>query len=172
MKPVQEMANRRSSLYESKQALLRERLQGRRRASAAPVTGIPKRPASANAVLSFTQQRLWFLDQLVPGSPFYTESAALRINAALSVPAFERALNESVRRHEVLRTAFPLIGEMPAPVVSPRFDVPLPVVDLTGLSASAQESQVVRIATEEARRSFDLARGPLLRSTLLRLGPA
>jgi len=173
MNREQDISQRRAALSGDKQALLRERLQGRGRG---PLDGalqqIVKQPPGADKVLSFSQQRLWFLDQLVPGSPFYTESSALRLPTALSVPAFQRAINEVVRRHEVLRTRFPLVGEHPSAVVMPDLHVPVNVVDLTAMSDQERDAEVVRLATQDARRPFDLERGPLLRVTLLRLGMA
>jgi amino acid adenylation domain-containing protein/non-ribosomal peptide synthase protein (TIGR01720 family) len=168
-----ELDERRSALSEDKRALLRERLQGRARGAAtAQSQTIPRRARGAIETLSFAQQRLWFLDQLVPGSPFYTESSASRIKAPLSVPAFQSALNEIVRRHEVLRTTFSLVGDQPAAIVSAKLHIPVEVMDLTGLPEAECEAEVVRLATAEARRAFDLRRGPLLRTTLLRLGSA
>jgi amino acid adenylation domain-containing protein/non-ribosomal peptide synthase protein (TIGR01720 family) len=168
----QEIDGRRAALSSDKRALLRARLQGRAcRGGGEPVATIPKRPQSLHCVLSFAQQRLWFLDQLVQGSAFYTESSAVRVHAALSVPAFEQALNEIVRRHEVLRTTFRLIGDQPVATVSSELHLPLEVVDLTSYSESERQGHVVRLATGEARKPFDLERGPLLRTTLLRLRP-
>jgi amino acid adenylation domain-containing protein/non-ribosomal peptide synthase protein (TIGR01720 family) len=123
-------------------------------------------------LLSFAQRRLWFLDRLVPGSAFYTESSALRIRAPLSVPAFERALNEIVRRHEVLRTSFRLVGEEPVAVIAPSLHLPLEVVDLSDLPEHERQQRVVSLATLDARQPFNLETGPLLRTTLVRLGPA
>jgi amino acid adenylation domain-containing protein/non-ribosomal peptide synthase protein (TIGR01720 family) len=167
----QGIEERRLALSETKRELLRARLQGRGRATndLAPAR-IPKRPPGSPAVLSFAQQRLWFLDQLVPGSPFYTESSGLRIQAAIIVPAFRRALNEIVRRHEVLRTVFPLIDGEPTAAVQEELEIQLPVLDLTDRPAARKDVEVIRIATEEAQRSFDLATGPLLRTSLLQLG--
>jgi amino acid adenylation domain-containing protein/non-ribosomal peptide synthase protein (TIGR01720 family) len=163
---------RRSALSDEKRALLSARLAGRVRAAAdgAAAATIGKRLADSEAVLSFAQQRLWFLDQLVPGSPFYTEASATRMQAALNVPAFERAVNEIVRRHEVLRTTFFIAGDHPAPRVEPELHIPLPVIDLSELPAERQQAEVIRLAAEDARRPFDLQTGPLLRTTLLRLG--
>ncbi len=168
-----DLETRRSALSDEKRALLQARLAGRVRGAAETAApSIARRPQEAERVLSFAQQRLWFLDQLVPGSPFYTESAALHVQAAISVPAFEQALNEIVRRHEVLRTIFSLTDDHPVAVVARQLHVPLPVIDLTALPETQRQAEIVRLAAEEARRPFDLERGPLLRTTLLRLGPA
>ncbi|MBV9124651.1 MAG: amino acid adenylation domain-containing protein, partial [Planctomycetes bacterium] len=120
--------------------------------------------------LSFAQQRLWFLDQLEPGHPFYNIPAALRLTGALDVTALERSLAEIVRRHEVLRTTFAVEDGRPVQAIAPELTLSLPVVDLSGLPAAECESEVRRLAWEEAQRPFDLTRGPLERVTLLRLG--
>ena len=124
--------------------------------------------AEANDVpLSFGQERLWFLDQLAPGQPFYTIAAALRLRFALSVPALERALSEVVRRHEALRTTFSSGPEGALQVVHSPVPVRLPVDDLRVLSPLEREAEASRLATEEARLPFDLALGPLVRARLL-----
>jgi len=127
-------------------------------------------PRDGELPLSFAQQRLWFLDQLEPGSPLYNVPDAVRINGPLDVAALERSLNEIVRRHEVLRTTFPTVDGKPVQVIAPDLTIPLPVVDLTGLPEAEREPEALRQAREQARRPFDLARGPLLRARLLRLG--
>jgi non-ribosomal peptide synthetase component F/alpha-ketoglutarate-dependent taurine dioxygenase len=119
--------------------------------------------------LSFAQQRLWFLDELVPDSPFYNVHAAVRLTGDLDRPVFERCLQEIVRRHEALRTSFVRAGEHPVQVIAPEVPFEVPLVDLRELDAAAQEERVHRLATEEAQRPFDLNHAPLMRATLLRL---
>jgi amino acid adenylation domain-containing protein len=120
--------------------------------------------------LSYAQQRLWFLDRLVPNSPFYNVPAALRIRAYLSEPVLRKALNEIVRRHEVLRASFGEAGGKPFQVVSPSVDVPLQVHDLRHLDSATREIEALRLTTEEALRPFDLRRSPFIRASLLWLG--
>ena len=120
--------------------------------------------------LSFAQQRLWFLDQLEPDSPAYNIPAAYRVAGRLDASALERAINEVVRRHEVLRTTFAVVDGEPVQIVAPFLLVPLPVVDLRSLPADERESEALRLAVADAHRPFDLRRGPLLRARLLRLG--
>ena len=118
---------------------------------------------------SFAQERLWFLDQLFPGSPLYNIPAALRLSGALDVEALTRGLNEIVARHESLRTTIVAVDGQPLQFIDRRASVSLPVVDLGGLPQSEREGRARRLVEEEARRPFDLARGPLLRAGLLRL---
>ncbi len=120
--------------------------------------------------LSFAQQRLWFLDQLEPGNPFYNIPSAVILKGALDAAALARSINEVVRRHEVLRTTFEAVQGEPRQTVAPELSLPLPLVDLRGLADAERSGEVRRLAAEEAQRPFDLARGPLARARLLRTG--
>ncbi|RYZ34328.1 MAG: amino acid adenylation domain-containing protein, partial [Myxococcaceae bacterium] len=121
------------------------------------------------APLSFAQQRLWFIDQFEPESASYNIPAAVRLEGTLDVSALERSLHALTRRHETLRTRIRAEEGHPAQLVSPDVELPLTHVDLSALPEAAREEEARRIAGEEARRPFDLARGPLLRTTLVRL---
>ena len=123
-----------------------------------------------NTLLSFAQERLWFLDQLGPGNSVYNVCRAQRLTGPLDVVILTQSINEIVRRHEILRTAFPCVDGVPLQVASPTFAVAIPVVNLQELPPSVQEAQTSRIAGEEARCTFNLAMGPLIRAKLLRLG--
>ncbi|HSG39079.1 MAG TPA: condensation domain-containing protein, partial [Thermoanaerobaculia bacterium] len=118
--------------------------------------------------LSFAQQRLWFIDQLEPGSPLYNIPVTLRVEGPLRAEVLALCLGEIVRRHEALRTVFAAIEGSPVQVIQPAAPFELPVVDLAALPES--EAAALTLAREEAARPFDLARGPLLRGVLLRLG--
>ncbi|MET0399846.1 MAG: amino acid adenylation domain-containing protein, partial [Longimicrobiaceae bacterium] len=133
----------------------------------------PLRPAprgDAPLPLSFAQQRLWFIHQLDPRSPAYNMPFPLRLRGKLEPATLARALTELARRHESLRTVFRSVEGEPVQVVRPAAPVALPVVDLRGLVDEDREAALLRLAREEAARAFDLERGPLLRSTLLRPG--
>ena len=119
--------------------------------------------------LSFAQQRLWFLDQLEPANPLYNTPGALRLSGRLDVPALERALSEIVRRHETLRTTFPVVDGNPVQIISAPRPLTIPLVDLSSLDEAEREREAQRLINAEARRPFDLSHGPLLRVTLLRL---
>jgi natural product biosynthesis luciferase-like monooxygenase protein len=119
--------------------------------------------------LSFGQQRLWFIDQFDRGNALYNVPMALRLNGALDVNALERALNEIVRRHEVLRTTYHEDGGQPVQSIAASLKLALPLADLSRLPPDERARETRRLTAEEARRTFDLARGPVLRARLLRL---
>jgi amino acid adenylation domain-containing protein len=120
--------------------------------------------------LSFEQQRLWFLDQLEPESTAYNIPSAARLRGELDVEALERAINEIVRRHEILRTVFIDVGGEPRQVVKPAEWMRLEMEDLREWEEEEKEKEVRERAIEYGERRFDLSRGPLLRVKLLRLG--
>ncbi|MDQ1739225.1 MAG: hypothetical protein QOE53_877, partial [Pseudonocardiales bacterium] len=131
---------------------------------------IPRRPASdAPLPLSHSQRQLWFLDQLAPGNPFYNNPSAVEFTGALDLAALRRAVSEVARRHESLRTVFPLVDGEPCQLVRPAEPVPMPVIDLTGLPAAERLVRAEEIAEADAQAPFDLAAGPLLRTSLLKL---
>nr|WP_307813392.1 SDR family NAD(P)-dependent oxidoreductase [Ktedonobacter sp. SOSP1-52] len=119
--------------------------------------------------LSFAQQRLWFLDQLEPGSSTYTIPREMRLRGKLDRRALWQALHEVILRHENLRTTFPSQQGEPWQQISPQPLSEMAVVDLRFLSPETRTEQARLLAQQEAAHPFDLARGPLLRSWLLQL---
>ena len=119
--------------------------------------------------LSFAQQRLWFLDQLVPGTPVYNMPSVVRLPCELNVDALQQSLNEIIRRHETLRTTIAIVDGEPIQVVAPSLKLTLPLVDLQELPTTKRDAEARRLAKEEAAGPFDLARGPLMRALLLRV---
>ena len=135
-------------------------------------TGIPplvRLARDGSLPTSFSQQRLWFLDQLEPGSFAYNLAGAVRLEGSLDVAALAGALSGIVRRHESLRTTFVEQDSEPRQVIGDAAAFPLPVLDLSQIPAALRNEEARRIATAEARRPYDLARGPLVRAALLRL---
>ncbi|HEY7492545.1 MAG TPA: amino acid adenylation domain-containing protein, partial [Candidatus Tectomicrobia bacterium] len=119
--------------------------------------------------LSFAQQRLWFLDQLEPGSAFYNIFAPVQLKGFLDLPALAQTFTEVMRRHEILRTHFPTVEGRPIQVIAPATAMRLPVVDLQALPGRERQTAAQRVATEEAQRPFDLANGPVVRVLVLHL---
>jgi amino acid adenylation domain-containing protein len=119
--------------------------------------------------LSFAQQRLYFLDQLYPASSLYNIPAAVRLKGRLSCCALEQGLAELVNRQASLRTTFGTDAEEPVQVIARDVRSELVVADLAGLQERERELETTRLAREQAERPFDLARGPVLRTGLLRL---
>ncbi|HEV3456042.1 MAG TPA: amino acid adenylation domain-containing protein [Thermoanaerobaculia bacterium] len=130
---------------------------------------IPPWPQGQPGPLSFSQQRLWFLDQLEPGSPLYNLPASVRLSGRLAPAALAHALDAVIARQQSLRTFFVAAAGRPSQVVAPSLRLALPVVDLVSLPAAARRGEAERLAAAEVRRPFDLGRPPLLRARLLRL---
>src|SRR5712671_6291380 len=113
-------------------------------------TRIRRIPRDAGSIpVSFGQHRLWFLDQMVPGSPFFNESMRLRLQFPLNLAVLERTLNEIVRRHEAFRTVFAVVEGEPVQIIAPSFHLPLLVTDLSHLPEAERERDALRLASEE-----------------------
>ncbi|HEX2189541.1 MAG TPA: amino acid adenylation domain-containing protein, partial [Longimicrobiaceae bacterium] len=152
---------------EKKQQLLQNLL--RKRKTSDERETIPRRDPDGPTPLSFAQQRLWLVDRLEPDSPNYNMTNALRLHGGLDAEALKRGLDALVRRHEVLRTVFAERDGVPVQVIGTECAADMHLVDLRRLSGAAREREAQRTAGAEALRPFDLERGPLLRSVLLRL---
>lgn len=163
-----QISNQLADLSLTKRKLLELRLS--KRGVEPPQAHIPRREKSLGAPLSFAQQRLWFLEQLQPNTSTYIMANAIPMLAPVNVRVLEQALNEIVRRHEVLRTVFPIIDGSPAQVISEPGLLQMSSADLTTLTEHDRQTRILRFINE-IRRPFDLQRGPLVRATLLRLTP-
>jgi Condensation domain len=131
---------------------------------------VERRPADEPRVLSFGQERLWYLDQLAPGNGVYNTPLLLRLNGPLDASALHRALQSVMQRHQVLRTAFLAAGGRPVPLVPKKRAVELRQLDLRDLPEGAGEKEAARLIAEDAAYPFNLARDPMIRSLLVRLG--
>ncbi|AKT41191.1 non-ribosomal peptide synthetase [Chondromyces crocatus] len=118
---------------------------------------------------SFAQRRLWLMDQLEPGTPAYNIPIAVRLVGALNVDALRAAIDTIVTRHEALRTVFAMMDGELVQAIRSDVTIPLPLVDLSPLPECERQVQVHVLARDEARRSFDLAEGGVLRASLLRM---
>jgi amino acid adenylation domain-containing protein len=116
--------------------------------------------------LSFAQQRLWFIEQLEPGTGAYNLPVAYRLRGPVNLRALEQALNEIVRRHEALRTTFSFMGGDSVQMIAPALTLRVGLTDLRRLSPA----QMTEFVSKESREPFDLSRGPLIRAGLLQSG--
>jgi natural product biosynthesis luciferase-like monooxygenase protein len=129
-----------------------------------PATGLDE-----TSPLSFGQRRLWFLEQMEPGSPLYHIPYLVRLSGSLDGPALHRTMEAIVERHEVLRTHITAAGAEPVQIIASSSRLALPQVDLGDWDGPQREAELQRLAQEEARRPFDFRRDPMLRVCLFRL---
>ncbi|MFN6483743.1 MULTISPECIES: non-ribosomal peptide synthetase [unclassified Nostoc] len=122
---------------------------------------------SQNLPLSFAQQRLWFLDQLIPNNPFYNIPVALHLTGSLNKAALEQTFNEIVQRHEALRTNFVIQSGQPVQLINPTLTITLPIIDLRQLPQAEREIQTRQFTNQTAQRSFNLSTDSLLQVKLL-----
>jgi len=155
-------------------ALLQARLRRlRRREGQEGPEGIARQENPAGPFpLSFQQEQLWFLEQLAQGSTAFNQPLALRLQGTLDVDALGRALSAIIARHSILRTVFRAEEGRPTQVVAPEAPCDLPLTDLRALPETERGATLRTLMREHARRPMDLARGPLMRAALFRLGPA
>jgi amino acid adenylation domain-containing protein len=134
-----------------------------------PLTVIDRVSREGELPLSYAQQRMWFYEHLASGSASFHIPLGLRLKGPLNHPALEQTLGEIIRRHESLRTVFPAVDDRPLQVIQEPSRFNLRIVDLTAVRAEEREPQAARLAQQETLRRFDLAKGPLVRPTLMRL---
>lgn len=144
--------------------------EARRAGDSVAAPPIEAAPRDGDLPLSFAQQRLWFLHQLEPDNPAYNMFGALRLSGQLHAAALEWAIAEIVARHEPLRTTFGVVDGRPVQIIAESLRLPLPLIDLSTFADDEREAEVLRASDTESKRPFDLATGPLLRLSLLRLG--
>ncbi|MGQ0825924.1 MAG: non-ribosomal peptide synthetase [Actinomycetota bacterium] len=165
MSKTGDLPARRAALSPERLALLESWQRGR--AGNRP-DGIPKRSLKDPVVLSFSQERLWLLDQLLgTGNSYNTIPIAARLTGPLDVRLLERSLAEVVQRHETLRTRFPTSAGQPCPVVEESMPSSIEVVDLRDRADA--EAEAMRLLRQGGRDPFNLATGPLFEVRLLRI---
>ena len=145
---------------------LDQMVQGEGGLQVPPIQTVPK---DGNLPLSFAQQRLWFLDQLQPGSSFYNVARARRLRGPLDVAALESSFNQIVRRHESLRTTFGSDEGTPFQRILNQTLTAIPIVDLSAKPEDEREPEARRLAAEEINQPFDLTQGPFLRVKLIKV---
>jgi surfactin family lipopeptide synthetase A len=133
------------------------------------VRSVTRRSHSGPAPLSAAQAQLWYFTQLAPGNPVNNGALVVRKSGPFEVNPFRAALNEIVRRHEILRSTFEVVDGDPVQVVHPAAHLELPLVDLGSLPAHQREREADSLAAADARRPYQVERGPLIRPRLIRL---
>ena len=156
-----------AGLSTAKQALLSKWLRKGGTNAAAADNAIPRRPAGGPAPLSLEQQRLWFFNQLEPGSALYNMPIASRMRGPLNPAALQQALDAVLARHEALRTRF--VGQEPAQTIDAASSVPMHTIDLRHLPVAQREAEARRLLEVEAKVPFDLSRDLMVRTVLVRL---
>ncbi|MBK7539540.1 MAG: amino acid adenylation domain-containing protein [Myxococcales bacterium] len=146
-------------------------LDGQHRSEAIAMPSVPRRAATTPAPLSLMQQRVWYLDQLQLGRTVFNVPSAHRLRGPLDVAALQRAFTEMVRRQDVLRTIIGTVGDAPAQLVLERVDTEIPFEDFSDQGFEAARPALLRRLESEIAYPFDLARPPLFRTRLYRVGP-
>lgn len=131
----------------------------------APALHARKRPSSIP--LSFAQQRLWFLDQLMPGVTLYNISLGLRLDGALDIDALKYAFSALINRHEILRTSIDIFDEQPIQIIKKQSNFKLQYTDLRSLKVKEKQSSIESFCLEESEKGFDLLNDSLVRSHLI-----
>ncbi|MGE5343976.1 MAG: non-ribosomal peptide synthase/polyketide synthase [Candidatus Omnitrophota bacterium] len=130
---------------------------------------ISKAPTGVPIPLSFSQEQLWFLQQLNDRNASYFVPRAIRIQGRLDISLIERTFDEIIRRHEILRTVFPIIDGRPIQRVLDHSPFQLPVMDWCGMEEPDRNKAVEQWMAEEMQRPFDFEKGPMIRITLIQL---
>lgn len=166
---MSDLDRRLAGLTPAQRVLLEKRLLERTHA-ATPKTTIPRRGENGPALLSFSQRRQWFLQQLEPDNPAYHRYSVNRLRGSLDVDALRRTLDALVNRHSVLRTTYAMGETEPLQTVQPHTPIPLPVLDLSDLDSAEQESHLQTHIGEQLHRPFDFSAIPMWRHVLYKLG--
>jgi amino acid adenylation domain-containing protein len=168
---MRDISKRIANLSPEQRALLQKKLTHKAASRAEPQPQKPSvRTPGQPVPLSFGQERMWFVDQLQPGSPAYNMPVILPLQGVVSVPVLEQCLTEIVRRHEALRTTFAMRDGTPMQIIHAPGPVVVSVADVSQLPhAAGRDAELQRLLAAEIQRGFDLEKGPLLRATLVRL---
>ena len=163
-------APERAPLSEVKRRLLQKYLRGGLEERGAEQSQIIPRPHGVPIPLSFAQQQIWVHAQMAGDVTLYNETMTVYRQGSLDAAILERCLLEIIERHEIWRTTFEVIRGEPIQIVHPAPQIaPLKAVDLRGVPEAQRQAEAIRLATEDARRPFDLEKGPLLRGLLVHM---
>lgn len=134
-----------------------------------PALVLEKIPREGNPQLSFAQQRLWYLDQFQPNLTAYNMSWAFKLTGQIDSVSLQKSLNEIIRRHEVLRTVFVMEDDKPVQIILPNLEIQIPVLDFRNTSITEHEQDVLDYLQNEAKKPFDLSKGPLFHAKLIQI---
>src|SRR5580704_13594554 len=170
---MKELSERLSSLTPEQKALFDSRLKKRgftapKKQSSRTAT-IPRRKRENHCVLSFDQERLWIIDQMEPGNPAYNIYSASRLLGPLDPAVMERAVNELIKRHEILRTTFSLVEGEPVMVIHPAHELKVAFLDISSAPYEGRLREATAKVNRETNIPFDLEQGPLVRAGLIKL---
>ncbi|MEG3918369.1 amino acid adenylation domain-containing protein [Microcoleus sp. T3_A4] len=165
---MSDLIERIAALSPEKRELLLQRLN-QKKESVSLEKILPQSRESNTFPLSFAQQRLWFFEQLTPGNFTYHILAGVGLTGTLDARALDRSLNELVKRHEVLRTAFKTINGQPVQAIASNLELKILEIDLRSLPETERSREVERLIAAEAKLAFNLSQAPLLRAKLLHL---
>jgi len=149
-------------LTPDKKAYLEQRLKRKSKDTGHQRPTITKRAKNTPCIVSFSQERLWFLDQLEPNTSTYNITSAFRLTGPLNILALEQSLNTLVQRHEALRTTFDVADDQPVQIITPALNIPLQIHDMQPLPPLERERETQRLTNRERQRPFDLAKWPAL----------
>ncbi|MCA1568672.1 MAG: amino acid adenylation domain-containing protein [Acidobacteria bacterium] len=168
---MNDLAERLRDLTPAQRQLLKQQLR-QKNSKSLKAHVIPAREEHRALPLSLDQERLWFIDQIEPNSIAYNLCSAFRLTGQLDLPALERSVDELLRRHEALRTTFAASDGVPQQVIAPSAKFSLEQADLSETPAAGRDEAVRQFIAAKIETPFDLAAGPLVRASLLRLGKA
>lgn len=166
---MSDLTQRIAALSAEQRALLARQLARLKKETSERTAIVPYPRESNQIALSFAQERIWFFEQLVPGSAIHTITQIARVVAPVDRATLERCLNTIIRRHETLRTTFTMIDGQPVGIVGSPQPVSLGFIDLRADPAEQREDRARQLIVQEACRPFDLEHGPLLRVILLQM---
>jgi len=164
---MNDLDKRLAGLSAEKRALLLKQLS--RQAPAPQKNEIGKRIRPDRLPLSFAQQRLWILDRLDPGSAAYNVTSTMWLNGHLDIDVLQRSIGEIVNRHESLRTIIAEDDEGPYQVIQPPSDITIDMQQTSRFASEQRHEMAIEIARQEAKKPFNIASGPMLRSTLIQV---
>jgi len=119
--------------------------------------------------VSLGQERLWFFDELAPGSPVFNVSAAWSVQGPIDFDALRYALGVLIERHEMLRVTFPASDGQPCCSIAETLDAPLEIVDYRACPHEEARERAMHAVAACERSSFDLKRGPAWRLLCARI---